>query len=300
MKTLWKNQFIFWNIIALILVKAVLSYPLYQFASIVGNTTPFAKEEVVSDTNTLRSSLGLAPLKENSVLDLAASDKLQDMINNQYFAHVSPAGITPWHWFDVAKYNFSYAGENLAIGFWSAQDTVNAWANSPSHRDNLLNTHYQDIGVAVAPAQIQNNQGFLVVQDFGAPAVAVAAKPVAAKTPASATKTQPEKVAVGQPTSIIPAPAKGAPVELPIPTATSLQPTIVNSAPAASNADLFAKILNGTFALYALLIFLVSVLFIIFTGIRKTLIVRAAVGIALIILVLTIPAAHLTYTALIF
>ncbi len=147
-----KNKFIFWNLIALIFIKAVFSYSGAQFASLLDSTPLFSREDIVSQTNALRSALKLNQLKENSVLDAAAAQKLQDMINNQYFAHTSPAGITPWHWIDISNYSYTYAGENLAIGFSTAKDTVDAWDKSPAHRDNLLNTKYKDIGVAVASA----------------------------------------------------------------------------------------------------------------------------------------------------
>jgi uncharacterized protein YkwD len=43
--------------------------------------------------------------------------KANDMATLSYFAHTSPSGLTPWHWFAKANYVFSYAGENLAIDF---------------------------------------------------------------------------------------------------------------------------------------------------------------------------------------
>ena len=37
------------------------------------------------------------------------------MAKNEYFAHTSPTGITPWYWLSQVDYNFIYAGENLAV-----------------------------------------------------------------------------------------------------------------------------------------------------------------------------------------
>ena len=142
MNRILKNKFILWNLLALIFVKAIFSYSGLQFASLLDGVTVFGKEEVVSQTNLFRKTLGLSELKQSSVLNLAAAQKLQDMSRNQYFAHTSPSGISPWHWIEVNKYKYSYAGENLAIGFFSAKDTVDAWANSPSHRANLSNSNF--------------------------------------------------------------------------------------------------------------------------------------------------------------
>ncbi|MBI2063783.1 MAG: hypothetical protein HYT65_02215 [Candidatus Yanofskybacteria bacterium] len=181
MRSPWKNnKFLFYNLIALVFIKAVFSYSGLQFANLMDGLAAFAKEDVIMQTNVLRQTLGLGGLKESTVLDIAAAQKLQDMLQNQYFAHTSPAGVSPWHWIEVNQYKYAYAGENLAIGFLTAKDTVDAWADSPSHRANLLNPNFREIGIAVAPAKIQDSQGFLVVQLFGTPrptATAIASQP---------------------------------------------------------------------------------------------------------------------------
>src|SRR3989344_3536372 len=176
-----KNKFLFYNLVALIFVKAVFSYSGLQLANLVDGVIPFSKEDVIAQTNVFRQTLGLGGLKESLALDIAAAQKLQDMVQNQYFAHTSPLGVSPWHWIDINQYKYTYAGENLAIGFLTAKDAVDAWANSPTHRANLLNSNYKEIGIAVAPANIKNNQGFLVVQLFGTPKPTA---PVAVSKPA--------------------------------------------------------------------------------------------------------------------
>ena len=302
MKLIRKNKFIFWNLIALVFVKAIFSYSGTQFASLLDGVPLFAKEEIVVQTNDLRSSLGLGQLKENPVLDNAAQQKLQDMIANNYFAHTSPTGVTPWHWIDINNYNYSYAGENLAIGFSTAQDTVSAWSKSPSHRENLVNPKYKDIGVAVAPAQIDGSSGFLVVQVFGTPApVKVANKvtkpvttpvPVVSPVAVATVAQQPQQTAQTEPQSspLVKAAEKTIPQEKPIAiNLTAPQPSMTK----ASNA------LNIGFILYAFALFLVSILFIIFYGLRRDLVIRTATSMAVVVLALAIPVLHLSRTALI-
>ncbi len=123
---------------------------------------------VISLTNQERQSQGLPVLAENQILDKAACEKANDMIQNRYFAHDSPSGIDPWHWFTQVGYQYSRAGENLAIDFSQSQDVVNAWMNSPSHRANLLG-NYQDVGICVAQGNIEGYTSTLVVQLFGTP-----------------------------------------------------------------------------------------------------------------------------------
>lgn len=146
---------------------------------------------IVNLTNQDRVSSGLAPLSESPTLEEAANLKVQDMVQNSYFAHVSPEGINPWHWFKQAGYQFVYAGENLAVNFDDSSSVENAWLNSPSHRANIMNANYKEIGVATAKGIYQGMPATFVVQLFGAPAVAPAtSSPLVSKTINTPSKTQ--------------------------------------------------------------------------------------------------------------
>ena len=90
------------------------------------------------------------------------------MIKNDYFAHTSPAGINPWFWYEKDGYDYKYAGENLAINFLKAEDQHKAWMASPTHRKNILNDKYQEIGVAVDAGKINGQMAIIAVQEFGA------------------------------------------------------------------------------------------------------------------------------------
>lgn len=118
--------------------------------------------------NQARQSIGLKPLTESSKLDIAAQMKAQNMIQDNYFNHISPSGIAPWYWFSEAGYNYKYAGENLAIGFFESEEVFNAWLNSPSHKANILNPNYTEIGTAVMGG-FGNSNTIIVVQVFGTP-----------------------------------------------------------------------------------------------------------------------------------
>ncbi|GAH47620.1 unnamed protein product, partial [marine sediment metagenome] len=75
-------------------------------------------------------SLGLSALRENPQLSKAALLKAQDMLENDYFAHRSPEGITGWYWIKKAGYNYQRAGENLAIAFLDSEEVHKAWNDS--------------------------------------------------------------------------------------------------------------------------------------------------------------------------
>ncbi len=125
---------------------------------------------IITEINKIRSAYGLMPLTENPKLDVAALLKAQDMINNDYFNHYSPTGKTPWDWINSAQYNYKYAGENLALNFFDDQSTVQAWLNSPTHKENILNPNYKDTGVAILSGvtSTTKEQKTVVVQMFGA------------------------------------------------------------------------------------------------------------------------------------
>ena len=131
---------------------------------LAGSNKPRLNAEQILDlVNQDRASHGLAQLNLSPKLSLAAQAKAYDMINKDYFAHQSPDGIAPWHWFKSLGYNYSYAGENLAEGFDTATELENSWMASPTHRANILSPFYSDLGLAV----INQDNVNLVVQFFG-------------------------------------------------------------------------------------------------------------------------------------
>lgn len=137
----------------------------------VTTSRELTRDGVFAYTNTARAQNGtLPPLTLNEILDRDAQIKLDDMFGRQYFEHISPTGVGPA---DIAKtvgYAYVIVGENLALGdFGSDEKLVDAWMNSPGHRANILNTHYQEIGIAVGKGVFEGRETWLAVQSFGMP-----------------------------------------------------------------------------------------------------------------------------------
>src|SRR5206468_12650742 len=109
-------------------------------------------------------------------LAAAAQAKARDMVAGNYWSHTSPAGKTPWTFISAAGYQYQQAGENLAYGFASADDTEAAWMNSAEHRANILETSYQNVGFGVAQSPNYQGQGAetIVVAEYGQPVPAAA------------------------------------------------------------------------------------------------------------------------------
>ena len=124
---------------------------------------------VVTLTNNERQALSEPPLQRSTVLDQAATLKAEHMASLEYFAHNSPNGFTPWHWFQEVGYVYAYAGENLAVFFSDSDEVVKAWMNSPSHRANIVNATYQEIGIGTAKGRYQGHDTVFVVQLFWNP-----------------------------------------------------------------------------------------------------------------------------------
>ncbi len=164
--------------------------------SVLGFSSNISPERIIELTNQERAKLNLPLLKENKVLSEAARQKAGDMFAFNYWAHVSPSGRTPWAFFTDVGYKYQYAGENLARDFRDPEAVVKAWMNSPSHRENIVNSKYQEMGVAVVDGTLQGVETALVVQLLGTPYGAVASKP---QTQPEAQKQMPVEVPAEQP-----------------------------------------------------------------------------------------------------
>ncbi len=126
------------------------------------------RKGVIQWTNIQRENNGLPALRENSYLDASAEAKLKDMFKNQYFAHYSTSGIGVGDLAQEYGYEFISIGENLALGnFKNDQDLVQEWMASPPHRSNILNSRYQEIGVAVGKGTFEGKTTWIAVQHFG-------------------------------------------------------------------------------------------------------------------------------------
>lgn len=135
--------------------------------AILGTAT-FSAREIVELTNKKRLENNLPPLAQNPLLFQAAQAKAANMFAEDYWAHFAPSGKSPWFFISASGYKYLYAGENLARDFTNADAIVDAWMGSSTHRSNMLDKNFKEIGVAVADGKLTGREGILVVQMFGA------------------------------------------------------------------------------------------------------------------------------------
>lgn len=151
---------VFWKIIFFCLLFYLPKTPFFAEIS---------KETILFLLNKTRSSFNLPPLRENPSLSLAAYYKAKDMLEKEYFSHWSPEGQWLLDWLRKVNYQYQVAGENLAIGFVDGEEVHQAWMRSPSHRSNILNAKYEEVGIAVLSGKYQGKEVTVVVQIFGTP-----------------------------------------------------------------------------------------------------------------------------------
>jgi len=183
---------------SILVVIAVLFFAGFSFSairtslpSVLGTFSDISSNQLLLFTNQKRQENALPPLSLSQQLSNAALSKADNMFAQNYWAHNSPDGKTPWVFIKAAGYNYIYAGENLARGFTNAQDVVNAWMASPEHRKNMLSANYQSVGYAVETGKLNGEDTVLVVEMLGSTALAAAPAP----TNQLASKTQQEIIA---------------------------------------------------------------------------------------------------------
>jgi len=125
-------------------------------------------DQIIALTNKVRAAHNAPALTENQILNRAAYAKASDMVLQQYFAHVGPDKKTLSDWLKAVGYRYAVAGENLAMGFNSAAEVVEAWKKSQTHYANLVDTDFKEIGVGAVSGPYQGATTVLVAQYFGA------------------------------------------------------------------------------------------------------------------------------------
>lgn len=179
----------------------VIGTPFLQKSGFTAAVLPAALADM---TNKDRAAAGHTKLAFDPQLAKAAQAKADDMAAKSYFAHVSPDGKTPWYWLESVGYNYTYAGENLAIDFTDSIDVEAAWMNSPEHYANIVKPQYTQIGIATAQGVYEGKDTTFVVELF-------ATLPAKTAAPAAAVKPQAPKATVASAAASAPAPS--APVQ---------------------------------------------------------------------------------------
>jgi uncharacterized protein YkwD len=112
-------------------------------------------------TNAFRASHGLPALLWNDKLANSARLHSEDMVKRNFFSHTNPDGLEPYERMIAAGYNVRAAAENIYSDSSGVNpvEAMDAWINSPAHRENLLITLCDELGVGLS--------GTCATQNFG-------------------------------------------------------------------------------------------------------------------------------------
>ena len=121
------------------------------------DANPYDSEELrfLQLINDYREDNGVRPLILSDTLAVSAERHSQDMARYHFFAHSTasssyyPRGSWPWDRMGAEGYDYNtFKGENIAVGYETAEQSFAAWRNSPPHNAAMLNDNYRVIGIA--------------------------------------------------------------------------------------------------------------------------------------------------------
>lgn len=149
----------------LIVVLFVLFLPVEVF--MLPDVLKQEQLEIMALINDLRGEQNLNVMVAHNKLNMSSYAKANDMASHEYFSHVSPDGRGLDYFLKQSGYDYKVAGENLAMGFSSAKDVVEAWIKSPTHYANLIDSQYEDFGIGLETGGYKGRQTVYVAAHFG-------------------------------------------------------------------------------------------------------------------------------------
>lgn len=102
---------------------------------------------VASEVNKERAAAGLSPMKFCDMINEVSILRAKECVTE--FSHTRPNGTLCFTALDEADVPYYTAGENIACGQKTPAEVMRAWMNSTEHRDNILSSDFEYIGVGV-------------------------------------------------------------------------------------------------------------------------------------------------------
>lgn len=143
-----------------------LSISTYSSASSTTMTPLYVEWQTAALVNVERRAIGLNYLAWDNLLFMAARGHSDDMATHNYFSHTGLDGSSPGDRITEAGYVWNAYGENIAAGYATPEEAMEAWMNSSGHRANILNATFCDIGVGYAYAPTSTYDHYWT-QNFG-------------------------------------------------------------------------------------------------------------------------------------
>lgn len=109
------------------------------------NTAESYAEKVLQLVNKERKKAGVDPLQLDTSLCSAAGVRAKEITKE--FSHTRPDGSACFSILKEKNISYRAVGENIAAGQATPEDVVEAWMNSPGHRENILSKDFRKLGV---------------------------------------------------------------------------------------------------------------------------------------------------------
>ena len=125
------------------------------------------EQETLDLINKYRKQNGLGELKPLARLQQTAKLKAEDLVKNEYFSHNSETLGNPFEMLKSNNVIYDIAGENLA-GNTEPKKAVDAWINSETHKQNILEEKFNYTGICVIESSVYGKifvQLFIGVQE---------------------------------------------------------------------------------------------------------------------------------------
>ena len=131
--------------------------PAYEDTTMI----PLLRTSIVALVNEERRIIGLKPVKNNRALQDSAQAYADAMAKEGFFGHVDPNGYTLSTRIEQSGYYKPFydqscfcvehyvVGENLARGQRTAQEVMDSWMKSDSHRRAILTEEFTDLGIGI-------------------------------------------------------------------------------------------------------------------------------------------------------
>ncbi len=130
------------------------------FFAVMMTLTSFAQTDLeaqaLAKVNEIRMANGLSAVQYSASLETTSVVRANEITTK--FSHTRPDG-TDWY---TVNADLQY-GENLAEGYNTADDVVNAWMASPTHRANILKPDFTTCAISTTT---QNGRTYWA-QEFG-------------------------------------------------------------------------------------------------------------------------------------
>jgi uncharacterized protein YkwD len=123
------------------------------------------EQRLLELTNQERKKHDVPPLGPNPTLFKVARGHSANMARQEKMKHELD-GKNPYQRIKAAGYVYYTAGENIAKGEVELEEIMKAWMESPTHRANILNAKFTELGLGLA----RTDEGMVYyTQVFGTP-----------------------------------------------------------------------------------------------------------------------------------